>query len=38
MLGYRAYEISDMKADMTGLGIGTFISILFIIFSSRKHE
>ena len=36
MLGYRAYEISDMKADMTGLCAGTLISILFIIFSLRK--
>ena len=36
MLGYRAYEISDMKADMIGLGIGAFISILFIIFSIKK--
>jgi VanZ family protein len=38
MLGYRAYEISDMKADMTGLGIGTFITCLFIIFSIRRHK
>ena len=38
ILGYRAYEISDMKADMTGLGIGTFISSLFIIFSIGKHK
>ena len=36
ILGYRAYEISDMKADMIGLGIGAFISILFIIFSTKK--
>jgi VanZ family protein len=36
ILGYRAYEISDMKADMIGLGIGAFISILFIIFSIKK--
>lgn len=36
ILGYRAYEISDMKADMIGLGIGAFISTLFIIFSIKK--
>jgi VanZ family protein len=36
MLGYRAYEISDMKADMIGLGTGTIISIMFIIFSIKK--
>jgi VanZ family protein len=36
ILGYRAYEISDMKADMIGLGIGVFITILFIIFSIKK--
>lgn len=36
ILGYRAYEISDMKADVIGLGIGAFISILFIIFSIKK--
>jgi VanZ family protein len=36
ILGYRAYEISDMKADMIGLGIGAFISFLFIIFSIKK--
>lgn len=38
MLGYRAYEISDMKADMAGLGLGTIISIMFIIFSTKKHK
>lgn len=36
MLGYRAYEISDMKADMTGLVAGAIISTLFIIFSIKK--
>lgn len=36
MLGYRAYEISDMKADIIGLGAGTFISTLFILFSRKK--
>ena len=38
VLGYRAYEISDMKADMAGLGLGTLISIMFIIFSTKKHK
>ena len=38
VLGYRAYEKSDMKADMAGLGLGTLISIMFIIFSTKKHK
>ena len=38
VLGFRAYEISDMKADMAGLGLGTLISIMFIIFSTKKHK
>jgi VanZ family protein len=38
VLGYRAYEISDMKADMAGLGLGALISIMFIIFSTKKHK
>lgn len=36
VLGYRAYDLSDIKADMIGLGIGSFISTLFIIFSTKK--
>ena len=35
-LGYRAYEISDIKADLIGLSMGSFISCLFIIFSIKK--
>lgn len=36
ILGYRAYETSDIKADTIGLCIGSFISTLFIIFSIKK--
>ena len=36
ILGYRAYDISDIKADLIGLGVGSFISTLFIIFSIKK--
>ena len=38
ILGYRAYEISDIKADMIGLCSGSFISTLFIIFSIKKMK
>ena len=36
LLGYRAYEISDMKADLIGLAAGAFFSGLLIIFSLKK--
>ncbi|MBR5103193.1 MAG: VanZ family protein [Bacteroidales bacterium] len=36
LLGYRAYEISDMKADLIGLTAGAFFSGLLIIFSLKK--
>lgn len=29
--GYRAYEISDFYADMTGIATGTLISVIYLI-------
>lgn len=33
--GYRAYEIGDYLADLTGLGTGTLLAALYLIFTTR---
>jgi VanZ family protein len=34
--GYRAYEIKDFYADLTGMSIGAFITLTYILIITRK--